>query len=107
MNARSDFCAKPGIGEHRLTPDGPWSVIVIDTFHYGDDTFVRGFPTEEIATEYARRRARDSLEEQHGAGTSAEELKRKWYAFGEDCSGAARFRRLVAAHPADPSLTLG
>ena len=56
-------------------------------FHHDpdDDMIVRGFATFDAAREYARRRARDSLEELRKAGITDEELRRMWYSFGEDC----------------------
>lgn len=57
-------------------------VLVIDNFHApgGDDTMVVGpFDTWELAVEYARRRTRDSLEEQREGGGS-------FLLFGESCS---------------------
>jgi hypothetical protein len=74
------------MGVHRIA-DGPYSVIVIDMFHYDEESnvVVRGFPTLELAAEYARRRTRDSLEELRSAGQSHAELRNQWYTFGEDC----------------------
>ena len=66
-----------------------YTVIVCDMFHFADDPDheieVPGFPTEETAIEYARRRLRKSLEEVRKPGQSPEELRRLWYTFGEDC----------------------
>ena len=65
-----------------------FSVVVLDMFHYMDPdekTTVSGFPTFELAREYARRRTRDSLEEQRPASTTTEDLRDRWYCFGEDC----------------------
>lgn len=74
------------MGERRIG-DGAWSVLVIDMFHYDPDeeTAVRGFRTPEAAKEYARRRTRDSLEELRKPDVTAEELRKMWYSFGEDC----------------------
>ena len=74
------------MGEHRIADDA-YSVIVIDMFHYDDESemIIRGFPTEELAREYARRRTRDSLEELRGDGISHDELRERWFIFGEDC----------------------
>ena len=64
-------------------------VIVCDMFHFASDPEheieVPGFPTREVAIEYARRRVRSSLEELRKPGQSPEELRRLWYIFGEDC----------------------
>ena len=66
-----------------------YSVIVCDMFHFADDPEheieVPGFSTTETAIEYARRRLRNSLEEQRTPEQTAEELRRLWYTFGEDC----------------------
>ena len=67
---------------------GSIAVLVMDMFHYRDpehETIVEGFPSLEAATEYARRRTRDSLEVCRENDQSKEELKRAWYAFGEAC----------------------
>ena len=65
-----------------------YSVLIIDMFHRDpeEDYVVSGFPTFELAKEYARRRVRDSVEEHRSPGRSREELRRMWYAFGEDAS---------------------
>ena len=74
------------MGEHRIA-DGAYSVIIIDMFHYDDESemIIRGFPTAELAREYARRRTRDSLEELREAGRSHAEMRERWFIFGEDC----------------------
>lgn len=86
-----------------------YSVVVIDMFHYmGDDanTTVDGFATLELAREYARRRTRDSLEEQRDASSSAQDLRQRWFMFGEDCQVlndtycGARELDYFIAHPA-------
>ena len=85
-----------------------YDVLVIDMFHYDEESesFVRGFPSLEIATEYARRRTRDSLEELRTDSTSPEDLRKMWYSFGEDCcvlggeyKGASEIDFFIA-HPA-------
>ncbi len=75
------------MGEYRLTDKGSFGVLVINMFHYDpdEDTSILGFPMLDLATEYARRRTRDSLEECRGFGLSKEEIKKQWYTFGEDC----------------------
>ena len=97
------------MGVHRIA-DGPYSVIIIDMFHYDEESEVvlRGFPTRELAVEYARRRTRDSLEEFRTPQLSHAELKRQWYTFGEDCvvspegyKGAADIDFFID-HPATP-----
>ncbi len=56
-------------------------------FHYDEESemVLRGFPSLELAEEYARRRTRDSLEELRTPRLSHAELKKQWYTFGEDC----------------------
>ena len=63
------------------------AVAVLDMFNYMDDEgamLVDGFPSAEIAKEYARRRMRDSVEELRAANQSRAELKQLWFVFGED-----------------------
>lgn len=65
-----------------------WRVLVIDMFHYQmpeDEMVISGFPTEEMAAEYARRRTRDSLEELREPGMNRKTLRERWLTFGEDC----------------------
>ena len=83
-------------------------MLVIENDYQDEPSAVIGFPTEEIAREYARRRTRDSLEELrtggalqpggalHGAVTSVPKVaptdqdladaKRLWLIYGESCS---------------------
>jgi hypothetical protein len=91
-----------------LTSDGRYSVLVIDMFHHDDhsETILRGFPTLEVACEYARRRTRDSLEALREPSQSDAELRRQWLTLGEDCCvigehycGASEVDYFVA-HPA-------
>jgi hypothetical protein len=65
-----------------------YSVLIIDMFNYdsGEDYVIDGFPTFELAKEFARRWVRDSVEEQRKPGQSKEELRRMWHTFGEDAS---------------------
>src|SRR5262245_61779768 len=65
-----------------------FNVIVLDMSHYMDpdeEQTISGFATVELAHEYARRRTRDSLEEQRPESTDHEDLRRRWHMFGEDC----------------------
>jgi hypothetical protein len=63
-----------------------YSVLIVDMYRYDppEDFVVVGFPTFELAKEFARRRVRDSVEELRGAGRTKEELRRRWFTFGED-----------------------
>ncbi len=64
-----------------------YAVAVLDMFNYMDEEgamLVDGFPSAEIAKDYARRRVRDSLEALRAANQSPAELKQLWFVFGED-----------------------
>ncbi|MFX0101568.1 MAG: hypothetical protein ACFFCS_18475 [Candidatus Hodarchaeota archaeon] len=64
-----------------------YSVLIIDMYHYQDDDAnyqIDGFPTLELAIEFARRWTRDSLEDQRKPGQSRDDLRKMWYMFGED-----------------------
>ena len=65
-----------------------YSVLIIDMFRHDPeaDYVIRGFPTYELAKEFARRWVRDSVEEHRKPGQSKEDLRRMWYTFGEDAS---------------------
>ena len=69
------------------TPAAGYSVLVIDMFHHdgAEETIVRGFPSIELATEYARRRTRDSVEELRCPSQTSRALREQWLQFGEDC----------------------
>ncbi len=64
-----------------------YSVLIIDMRHYqetGSKETIEGFPTLELAKEFARRRVRDSLEELRKPYQSADDLRSSWSMFGED-----------------------
>ncbi|GEM_PF-3206652 len=66
----------------------PYAVIVCDLFnrHEPDhEVAVLGFPSRELAVEYARRRTWSSVEQMREPGLSREEVRRRWQALGEDC----------------------
>ena len=65
-----------------------YSVLIIDMFQYEaqEDYVIDGFPTFELAKEFARRWVRDSVEEQRKPGQSKEDLRKLWLTFGEDAS---------------------
>lgn len=68
-------------------PGAPaYTVMTIDRFHVPDDdaaSFYRGFPTAELAIEFARRWTRDSLEDHRKPGTARAEVRSLWSQFGE------------------------
>ena len=66
-----------------------FAVLILDMYHYQDtehERVVGGFSTLDAATEYARRRTRDSLESCREHYPSKEELRHAWFSFGEDCT---------------------
>lgn len=66
----------------------PYTVVVCDLFHSHEpdhQTFLLGFPAEEVAVEYARRRTWTSVEEMKAPGRSPEEVRKHWLALGEEC----------------------
>ena len=63
-----------------------YSVLIIDMYHYQDpdaEYQIDGFPTFELACEFARRWVRDSLEEQRKPNQSKQDLRESWTMFGE------------------------
>jgi len=63
-----------------------YKVIVFDMYDYGEQEHVGGFPSLELATEYARRRVRDSVEHERPQSKDPKDLKYRWFSFGEDCT---------------------
>ncbi len=63
-----------------------YSVLIIDNYHMDpeEDFTIDGFPTLELAQEFARRWTRDSLEEQRKPGQTREDLSAMWAMFGEN-----------------------
>jgi hypothetical protein len=61
-----------------------FSVLLIDMSYKDPERRVGGFPTLELAIEFARRRTRDSLEEFRTPGQSNKNLREAWYMWGED-----------------------
>jgi hypothetical protein len=67
--------------------DKTYSVLIIDMYRYQDsesEYIIEGFPTYELAKEFARRWVRDSLEEQRKPGQTKQKLRSLWFMFGED-----------------------
>lgn len=90
-----------------------YSVLIIDMAHYMDDdskTTIDGFPSFEMAKEFARRRVRDSLEELRKQNQNKEELQKSWLIYGEDAivfDGEKKYEGksevdFFIAHPAVP-----
>ncbi len=66
----------------------PYHVIVCDLFNLHDpdhETVVVGFPTRELAIEYARRRTWSSVDQMREQNLSREQVRNRWLALGEDC----------------------
>jgi hypothetical protein len=64
-----------------------YSVLIIDMSYDDEKNFVvQGFPTVQLANEFARRRVRDSVEELREPKQIKEELRRLWHMFGQDAS---------------------
>ncbi len=63
-----------------------YSVLIIDNYHMTpeEDFTIDGFPTFELAQEFARRWTRDSLEEQRKPDQTKEDLSAMWAMFGEN-----------------------
>lgn len=80
-----------------------YSVLIIDIFRHDpkEDYVVSGFPTFELAREFARRWVRDSVEEQRQPGQSKEELRRMWHTFGEDASVLGGEPHYAGSHELD------
>jgi len=56
-----------------------FSVLVYDMYDYGEVATVNGFKTFDEAREYARRRTRDSVENERRASTDAKDLHDRWF----------------------------
>ena len=80
-----------------------YSVLIIDMFHYGagEDYVIAGFPSFELAKEFARRWVRDSVEEHRKPGQTREELRDMWFTFGEDASVLDGEQRYAGSHELD------
>jgi hypothetical protein len=62
-----------------------YEVLIIDMSYDAEKNYVvEGFPTVQLANEFARRWVRDSVEELRTSNQTKEELRRLWYIFGED-----------------------
>ncbi|NHJ04281.1 MAG: hypothetical protein EAX90_05625 [Candidatus Heimdallarchaeota archaeon] len=71
-----------------MTQRKTYSVLIIDNFHFDpdEDYVVEGFPTVELAIEYARRIVRSSVEHHRKPDQTKEELSKLWHLFGENAS---------------------
>jgi hypothetical protein len=79
-----------------------YSVLISDMSYDAEKDFVvEGFPTIELATEFARRRVRDSVEELRGLNQTKEEVRRLWHMFGEDASVVGGEPHYAGSHELD------
>ena len=60
------------------------TVLDTDTDEKYECQLTDGFPTLELATEFARRWVRDSVEELRADGWTPAGLRNQWFTFGED-----------------------
>ncbi len=91
----------------------PYDVIVCDLFniHTPDhETIVAGFPTRELAIQYARRRTWSSVDDMREPGRLVEHIRNQWLALGEDCRvvgpGGGHARLAVHLLPRDEHITI-
>ncbi|HEY0098686.1 MAG TPA: hypothetical protein VGB76_06995 [Pyrinomonadaceae bacterium] len=79
-----------------------YSVLIIDMSYDEAKNFVmEGFPTVELANEFARRWVRDSVEELRGLNRTREEVRRLWHTFGEDASVLGGQPHYAGSHELD------
>lgn len=79
-----------------------YPVLIIDMSYDEEENFViEGFPTVELANEFARRRVRDSVEELRTSNQTKEELRRLWHTFGEDASVLGGEPHYAGSHELD------
>ena len=79
-----------------------YSVLIIDMSYDAEKDFViEGFPTVQLANEFARRRVRDSVEELRGLNQTNEDVRRLWHMFGEDASVVGGEPHYAGSHELD------
>jgi hypothetical protein len=80
-----------------------FSVLIIDMFQHDpeEDYLIGGFPSVELANEFARRWVRDSVEEQRGCARTKDEVRRMWHTFGEDASVLGGSPHYAGSHELD------
>ena len=79
-----------------------YAVLIIDmSYDKEKDFVVEGFPTVELANEFARRWVRDSVEELRALNQTREELRYLWYIFGEDASVLGGEPHYAGSHELD------
>jgi hypothetical protein len=79
-----------------------YSVLIIDmSYDTEKDFVVKGFPTVQLANEFARRWVRDSVEELREPEQTKEELRRSWHMFGQDASVLGGEPHYAGSHELD------
>jgi hypothetical protein len=79
-----------------------YSVLIIDMSYDDEKNFVvEGFPTVQLANEFARRWVRDSVEELRESNQTKEELRRSWHMFGQDASVLGGEPHYAGSHELD------
>lgn len=79
-----------------------YTVLIIDMSYDAEKDFViEGFPTVQLANEFARRRVRDSVEELRGLNQTNEEVRRLWHMFGQDASVVGGEPHYAGSHELD------
>jgi hypothetical protein len=79
-----------------------YSVLIIDMSYDPEKNFVvEGFPTVELANEFARRRVRNSVEELREPNQTNGDLRRLWHMFGEDAAVGGGEPHYAGSHELD------
>jgi hypothetical protein len=79
-----------------------YSVLIIHMSYDAEKDFViKGFPTVQLANEFARRWVRDSVEELRGLNQTKDEVRRLWHMFGEDASVVGGEPNYAGSHELD------
>jgi hypothetical protein len=79
-----------------------YAVLIVDMSYDADQNVViEGFPTVQLANEFARRWVRDSVEELRAADQTNDELRRLWHLFGEDASVVGGEPHYAGSHELD------
>ncbi|HLL14252.1 MAG TPA: hypothetical protein VK388_04170 [Pyrinomonadaceae bacterium] len=79
-----------------------YSVLIIDMSYDDEKNFVvQGFPTVQLANEFARRWVRDSVEELREPNQIKEDLRRLWHMFGQDASVLGGEPHYAGSHELD------
>ena len=79
-----------------------YPVLVIDMSYDAEkNVVVEGFPTVQLANEFARRWVRDSVEELRAVQQTSDDLRRLWHMFGQDASVVGGEPHYAGSHELD------